>query len=63
MVSQNATAQAVRWAAPVSYTHLFGNFEVLYNGTPLVFEREKAKELLALLDVYKRQPLTHGIFG
>ena len=29
--------------------HTFGNFEVLYNGTPLVFEREKAKELLALL--------------
>ena len=23
--------------------HTFGNFEVLYNGTPLVFEREKAK--------------------
>lgn len=23
--------------------HTFGNFEVLYNGTPLVFEREKAR--------------------
>lgn len=29
--------------------HTFGSFEVLYNGAPLVFEREKAKELLALL--------------
>ena len=27
----------------------FGNFEVFYNGQPLVFEREKAKEMLAYL--------------
>lgn len=29
--------------------HTFGSFDVLYNGTPVSFEREKSRELLALL--------------
>lgn len=40
--------------------HTFGSFEVLYNGTPLVFEREKAKELLALLVDRQGLSLTNG---
>lgn len=40
--------------------HTFGNFEVLYNGTPLVFEREKAKELLALLIDRQGLSMTNG---
>lgn len=40
--------------------HTFGSFEVLYNGTPLVFEREKAKELLALLIDRQGLSLTNG---
>ena len=40
--------------------HTFGNFEVLYNGAPLVFEREKAKELLALLIDRQGLSMTNG---
>lgn len=40
--------------------HTFGNFEVLYNGIPLVFEREKAKELLALLIDRQGLSMTNG---
>ena len=40
--------------------HTFGNFEVLHNGTPLVFEREKAKELLALLIDRQGLSMTNG---
>ncbi len=40
--------------------HTFGSFEVLYNGAPLVFEREKAKELLALLVDRQGLSLTNG---
>ena len=40
--------------------HTLGNFEVLYNGTPLVFEREKAKELLALLIDRQGLSMTNG---
>lgn len=31
------------------FVQCFGNFEVFYNGVPLVFKRSKAKELLAYL--------------
>lgn len=31
------------------FVQCFGNFEVFYNGTPLVFKRSKAKELFAYL--------------
>jgi two-component system, LytTR family, response regulator len=40
--------------------HTFGSFEVLYNGVPLVFEREKAKELLALLIDRQGLSMTNG---
>lgn len=38
----------------------FGSFEVLYNGVPLNFEREKAKELLAVLIDHRGMPMTNG---
>ena len=40
--------------------HTFGNFEVLYNGVPLTWEREKSKELLALLIDRQGMPMTNG---
>lgn len=40
--------------------HTFGSFEVLHNGVPLVFEREKAKELLALLIDRQGLSMTNG---
>lgn len=47
-------------AAPKLVVHTFGSFEVLYNGAPLVFEREKAKELLALLVDRQGLSMTNG---
>lgn len=40
--------------------HTFGSFEVLYNGVPLNFEREKARELLAVLIDRRGIPMTNG---
>ena len=40
--------------------HTFGNFEVLYNGVPLTWEREKSKELFALLIDRQGMPMTNG---
>ena len=44
------------------YVKTFGHFEVFANGHPLVFEREKAKELLAyLIDRYGSSVTTEQI--
>ena len=39
----------IRTKSAKLYVQCFGNFEVFYNGTPLVFKRSKAKELFAYL--------------
>lgn len=53
---------------PEFYIRTFGNFDVLYKGKPLHFERSKAKELLAcLVDLYgasaTRRELSMLLFG